>query len=96
MKAIQPLETELVGQWIQTESGVSGNEILERINWLIANHLRKVGYSKLYGAWETLYQDPQDGRYWVRSYPNSEMHGGGPATLKCISEDEAKLSFRFE
>jgi hypothetical protein len=55
-----------------------------------------MGISKRWGAWETLFQDHDDGRYWERTYPNSEMHEGGPPALVCVSEEEAKAKYGDE
>lgn len=97
MKTLQAQETELIGKWIVGgDTQVHGDETCERIKWLVNEVLTKVGYSKAYGAWETLYRDPYDGRFWVKTYPQSEMHGGGPPALKCISEEEAESKFEIE
>ncbi|MGJ8633134.1 MAG: Imm27 family immunity protein [Luteolibacter sp.] len=96
MKKLQTEEAELIGKWVAEGAEVRGDEVCERIKWLVEKALKKVGYSKEYGAWETLYQDPVDGRFWVKTYPQSEMHGGGPPALRCISDDEAKQRFDIE
>lgn len=44
-------------------------------------------------GWETLYQCKATGEYWVKTYPNSEMHGGGEAQVTKISKSEAKVTF---
>ena len=96
MKTLKPNEVELVGEWINTGTGVDGDRTCERIDWLIENVLQQIGYHKENLAWETLYRDPQDGRFWVKTYPHSERHGGGPAALICISEEKAKADFDAE
>jgi hypothetical protein len=96
MKTLQPQETELIGKWILDGTQVHGDESCDRIKWLVENIFEKVGYSKEYGAWETLYRDPSDGRFWVKTYPQSEIHGGGPPALKCISEEAANSEFKTE
>ena len=45
------------------------------------------------GAWETLFRDPDDGRYWERVYPQGDLHGGGPPQLQVIDEAEAKRKY---
>ena len=40
-----------------------------------------------------IYRDPKDARLWELSYPQSEMHGGGPAKLTCISSQLAETIF---
>lgn len=61
----------------------------ERIEWLVDHHLKKIAHSPQSGAWETLYRDPENGRYWEKTYPKGEMHGGGPPALVCLTADEA-------
>ncbi|MGQ0591591.1 MAG: Imm27 family immunity protein [Gammaproteobacteria bacterium] len=95
MRTLQPGEITLIGDWIVEGTLVRGDEMCRRIEWLTSVVLKKVGYSKDYGAWETLYQDPNDGRYWVKTYPQSHMHGGGPPALTCLSEQEARSRFDF-
>ena len=77
----------------EKESGSMEDVTCERIKWLINNYLRKVADSPQWGAWETLYQDPADGRYWERTYPQSELHGGGPPQLRCLALNEAKQKY---
>ena len=93
MKTLQPNETELVGNWLGQRTNVHGDETCDRIKWLVENVLIQIGYSREYGAWEILYQDPYDHRFWVKTYPHSEMHGGGPPALICIPKQEANMRF---
>lgn len=90
---LEPHETSLVGKWIEESDHVRGDSTCERIQWLTSKYLRKIAISKTWGAWETLFQDHVDGRYWEQTYPQSEMHGGGPPTLKCISKEEARAKY---
>jgi hypothetical protein len=71
------------------DGGARGDAACERIEWLIAHHLQKIADRPQSGAWETLYRDPEDGRYWERTYPQGEMHGGGPLQLKRLTIQEA-------
>lgn len=68
-------ETELEGRWIAENGLVRADATCERIARLIINALKKVAVSEENGGWETLYQDPQDGRYWEHTYSHGEMHG---------------------
>jgi hypothetical protein len=83
-------EKSVTGDWIVTDGKTVGDSGCERIEWLINHYLQKVSDSLKYGAWETLYRDPDDGRYWERTYPRSEMHGGGPPKLNTISSDQIR------
>jgi hypothetical protein len=78
---LQPSETELVGAWTAANGQVQADATCERIERLTAYHLRKVGVGSISGGWETLFQDPDDERFWERTYPQGEMHGGGPPRL---------------
>ena len=56
---------------------VRGDATCQRIESLTTNDLQEVAISKQWGGWETLFRDPDDGRYWERTYPQGEMQGGG-------------------
>lgn len=60
------------------------SENCDRIAWLVKNHLKKIAYDA--SNWATLYQDPDDLRFWEFSYPHAEMYGGGPPMLECLDE----------
>ncbi len=72
---------------------VLSDETCLRIEWLIKHALRKLAVDSI--GWETLYVDPNDGRLWEHTYPQSHMHGGGPPALLCIAEDRAKGKYDF-
>jgi hypothetical protein len=93
MNKLQPDEQMLTGRWLVEDGRVRGDDVCERIEWLIAHHLQKIANSPQSGAWETLYRDSDDGRYWERTYPQSEMHGGGPPRLKCVTTQEASKKY---
>src|SRR5690349_15522094 len=86
-------ETKLVGEWIEENGQTRADVVCERIDWLTSHHLKKITISKKWGAWETLFQDPDDGRYWEQTYPQGEMQGGGPPALSCISKEEAQKKY---
>ena len=90
MREITAEEIEVCGNWI-LEDGVVADEKCHRIEWLISNWLQRVGTDC--SGWEVLYKDPHDGRYWELTYPQSELHGGGPPTLRYISDKSAKLKY---
>ena len=93
MKILQQNEIELIGNWELCDGNVVADKVTERINWLVNDVLQKICDSPTEGAWESLFQDPTDGRYWEQVFPNSSMHGGGPPTLQYISELEAKKKY---
>ena len=80
-------EVDLRGNWIvQKDRSVVGDTTEQRIEWLTQKLERIASDSS---GWETLYRDPRDGRLWELTYPQSEMHGGGPRRLHVVSRDEA-------
>jgi len=95
MKKLQPYETNLIGQWIFDGTEMKEDNTCHRIQWLISNVLDKIAISEQYGAWETLFRDPSYGRYWELTYPQSEMHGGGPPALTCVSESYARQKYKI-
>ena len=92
---LRSTETELVGKWEIVAGHVRGDATCERIEWLIANHLKKIALSNQSGGWETLFVDPDDGRYWERTYPQGEIQGGGPPLLSALDAREAHAKYEF-
>jgi Immunity protein 27 len=86
-------EVALTGQWIATPNGVVGDETCARIQALLRDTLVHIADHPDYGAWQSLFRDPNDGRLWERSYPEGHLHGGGPPALLCVTEAEAKSSY---
>ena len=62
-----------------------------RIAWLTATALTRIAQSA--DGWDTLYRDPADGRYWEHTYPQSELHGGGPPRLACVALDAVRSKY---
>jgi hypothetical protein len=79
MEKLGPNEKELLGASIRIDKQIIRDPVSLRIAYLVANELIEVGTAD--EGWSTLYRDPADGRYWEHSYPQSEMHGGGPPAL---------------
>ncbi len=88
---IAPSETLLTGQWLKSEGRIIADETCERIDELIRSHLTELGLDS--GGWDALYRDPDDGRLWERTYPQSELHGGGPPQLRCLFPDQARRKY---
>ncbi len=91
MKPLEPQETALLGSWIAEGKTIRADETCDRITFLTCNVLKKIASGK--SGWETLYQDPGDGRYWEHTYPQGEMHAGGPPALTVISEKNARAKY---
>jgi len=92
---LSPTEVDLVGKWVSVDRSVRADETSERIEWLTTNYLRKVTTSKQGGGWETLFEDPEDGRLWERTYPQSELPGGGPPRLTVMSAEQARAKYQL-
>jgi len=92
---LQPSEVELVGNWVVVSGRLQRDATCERIEQLTAHYLRRVTDSKQGGGWETLFQDPDDGRFWERTYPQGEMHGGGPPRLSVLRPEEARGKYQI-
>lgn len=84
-------ETALSGESFLLDGKVVSDATWQRIDWLVQHHLLKVAEST--SGWEAVYRDPNDGRYWERTYPQSDTHGGGPPRLRTITLDEAERKY---
>ncbi|HEY6562783.1 MAG TPA: Imm27 family immunity protein [Polyangiaceae bacterium] len=76
---LQPGEKRLDGKWTVTNGNMLADDTCSRIEELIAQHLDRIASDA--SGWDTLYRDPDDGRYWELIYEQSDMHGGGPPSL---------------
>jgi hypothetical protein len=76
---------------LPTEVKISGAAASRRIHYLVTHRLVRLGTDA--SGWETLYRDPQDGRLWEHTYPQSGMHGGGPPALHVISPQAAAAKY---
>lgn len=87
-----PNETDLVGNWRFVNNAIEADSTCHRIERLVRDQLTKIGTDAT--GWDTLYRDPQDGRYWELTYPESESEGGGPPRLSTIEKDAAQRKYR--
>jgi hypothetical protein len=53
--------------------------------------LRRLGSDP--SGWDTLYRDPNDGRLWELTFPDSDSEGGGPPRLACLDVDAAREKY---
>jgi hypothetical protein len=93
--SLRPEETDLVGKWRKDGNRVVADEVELRIGELIAHELKKIAVNPDSEGWEVLFRDPHDGRYWELTYPQGEMHGGGPRRLTGLSPTAAFAKYRL-
>lgn len=95
MNKISPEETSILGSVLRDGKMIIDRETCLRINWLASDVLQNIGVGKESGGWEKLYRDPADGRYWLLTYPQGEMQGGGPPALNAVplTEEEVKEKY---
>ncbi len=92
-KKISPDEKVISGKWLKSENEIIKDENCKRIDYLTEHYLEKIDRDS--SGWNILYRDPIDGRLWLKTYPSSEMQGGGPPHLKEISQIEAQKQFQI-
>jgi hypothetical protein len=90
-KNLKANESTLCGMPLLIDGKVVSDITWARIDWLAQHHLQKIASST--SGWETLYRDPNDGRLWERTYPQSEAHGGGPPRLSTFAADAAEKKY---
>ena len=90
---ISPQETKLVGRWENIGGMIRADVAAARIEKLTNTYLTKVAVAE--SGWETLYRDPTDLRFWELTYPQSEVHGGGPPMLRYLPTVEARAKYKF-
>jgi immunity protein 27 of polymorphic toxin system len=90
---ISPQETKLVGSWENIGGKIRADAVAARIEELRNTYLTKIAVAE--SGWETVYRDPTDLRLWELTYPQGEMHGGGPPMLRCLSTGEAQAKYKF-
>jgi Immunity protein 27 len=91
MMDIKPSETVLTGQCILQGGRPVADDVCKRILTLAKSYLVELGRDA--SGWNALYRDPNDGRYWELIYPQSELHGGGPPQLRCLTAEEARQKY---
>lgn len=77
---------EIVGQGIFQAGKIVPDASCKIIEHLISSHFVKVGDRE--NGWTTLYKEPVEQSYWELTYPDSELHGGGPPKLTKHSVEE--------
>jgi hypothetical protein len=80
-------ETELVGMWLDLGGRVMGDAVTDRVEWLTAERLEKLGDNGELLA--QLFRDQRDGRLWEKILP----FAGGPPTLRVLTQADASERF---
>ena len=93
MSGIKPHETKIVGQWIEQDEHVVGDENCQRIEHLTRQVLKGIEISD--DGWDLLYQDRADGRYWELIHPAMHLRHGGPPSLIALDPEYARKKYRL-
>lgn len=88
---LSPEETDLIGNWRTVGDRVEADETARRIEQLTRTQLTRLGFDE--SGWDTLFQDPRDGRFWELTYPSSGSEGGGPPRLTCLDVVTAQVKY---
>lgn len=88
---LRPDETRLVGGIVVNGGRIDWDPVSRRIHELTQGPLILLG--SVDAGWSKLYYDPVDGRMWELTFPQSEMHGGGPPTLTFIDQGTARFRY---
>jgi hypothetical protein len=93
MMKITPSETILRGHWLFSNGQYLADDTCQRIETLVKTYLAYLESDE--SGWDLLYIDTDDGRLWEKTYPQSELHGGGPPLLRCITEEDATRKYHW-
>jgi hypothetical protein len=91
--ALRPEEEELMGMWVASPNGVVADDTCKRIERLTSGVLEHLAQDS--AGWASLFRDPADGRLWELHYPQSEMHGGGPPSLRHLTKTQAEVTYKI-
>jgi len=91
MIMIGPNEVEITGRWIVSKGQSVADANCQRISDLTQVHLVKLGHDP--SGWDTIYRDPNDGRFWEMTFPQSGLQGGGPPQLRALSKEEVNSKY---
>ena len=81
----------LQGNWTYRNGQPAHDEVCDEIDRRIAQDLEEVCRDD--SGWLTLFRDRRDGTLWERSYPQSQLHSGGPPQLAELAFAEAQLRY---
>ncbi|MGH7625492.1 MAG: Imm27 family immunity protein [Gemmatimonadaceae bacterium] len=90
---LEAFETQLRAGEELRDGRLVPDEAAIRIYRLTTSYLQQVAVTD--AGWSVLYRDPEDGRLWEHTYPESSLQGGGPALLHVISDQEAQARYAY-
>ena len=90
---LTPAETKLIGAWVMKGGAVVGDATCTRIRALTKTQL--VFLSRSSDGSSRLYRDPNDGRLWEYTFPQSGQYGSGAPSLVVISAREASERYSY-
>jgi len=70
--------------WYSEDGKVAARGDAEAIDEMLTTKLEKVRTEE--GGWIVIYRHCDTNQLWELSYPQSELHGGGPRRLRLISK----------
>jgi hypothetical protein len=76
-----------VGNYSVVNGQVVESDDLKEISTLLDKRLVRVAYDP--SNWTTLYQDKSENSWWLLSYEQPEIQGGGIKVLEEIAQDQA-------
>lgn len=88
---LSPDEIQLNGTWQLVGRKLVADPVAHRIAILTGSYLVRVCADP--SGWDSLYRDPADGRFWELTYPESDVQGGGPPRLECLSIDQVREKY---
>lgn len=91
MRSILPHETEITGTWIMVPGSQTEDANCHRIAEILKSDLTELGRDE--SGWDALYRDRNDQRLWELIFPQSDLQGGGPPKLRCLSIEQAKSKY---
>ena len=83
-------KTVLEGSWLFDGIQVKPDKTCARIEGMIQQFKRLTSRDE---GWTVLYVDSLSGDFWELSYPQSNLHGGGPPRLERRSADEVSARY---
>jgi hypothetical protein len=88
---LQSHESELIGRWELKQGQQTDDATTRRIKWLLENLFVEQGSDPT--GWDLLYRDPNDGRLWELTCPQSESHGGGPPRPALLDRERVREQY---